>query len=901
MKKYVLFIVFSIICVASGCASAHEVDETEAKVICGNARIDEYIGFLQGRRVGLVVNQSSVVDGVHLCDTLMSLGVDVRKIFSPEHGFRGDADAGEHVKGGRDAKTGLEIVSLYGKNKKPNKEQLADIDVVVYDLQDVGVRFYTYISTLHYVMEACAESELPFVVLDRPNPNGDYIDGPVLESDCKSFIGIHLIPIVYGMTCGELAYMINGEGWLSGGLRCNLKVIAMTNYDRNGRHELTVAPSPNLRDYKAIRLYPSLCFFEGSNVSVGRGTQKPFMIYGSPKIKSGTYAFMPQSVAGSKSPIFKDVKCVGFDLTESIDEARIDLSYLLGAYREIGDSAFWFNARHFDLLAGTKSLRQQLKKGFSEAQIRATWETKLQDFKAKRAKYLIYNERKPLQVEPICWQDAVKSQWVDSVLGRLTLDEKIAQLVWVTICGTANEREVSNAVENVERYGVGGVLILQGTPKGALEIVNMLRSKTRVPLLFSADAENGMSMKFKEVVDFPKNITLGAISDLSLIEKLGHEIGEQISECGIQVNFAPVVDVNTNPLNPIIGMRSFGENPRRVAEVAKAHIKGLQAEGCVGVVKHFPGHGETSQDSHSTLPLVGATRERLDSVELYPFVECIKAGVMGVMSAHLNVPTIDNEVKSMSMSSKALSGLLREQIGFEGLIVTDAVNMAGLKIAADGANVESLCLKGGNDVVEFSLDVKGAVESTKALIRKGELTEADIDARVRRVLAIKEWCAKYGRDVQSVEGKVNDIEKENLSDLLFKESVTILQNNNIELSNRSFTTFGTWPDVKLDNTDNGTEQVHWLFVDDKSIAAYNQYVAALPRPMKVVVVYTGNPYRINRLQLRDTDGLVVLYESTSRAKRIAMLYAKQRFEARGVMPVSVGKFREGTTFGQAGK
>jgi beta-glucosidase-like glycosyl hydrolase len=423
-------------------------------------------------------------------------------------------------------------------------------------------------------------------------------------------------------------------------------------------------------------------------------------------------------------------------------------------------------------------------------------------------------------------------------------------------------------------------------------ITAMLQGCSKLPLLFSADAENGLSMKFSQVVDFPKNITLGSLPDVSLIEQMGRSVGRQMKECGIQVNFAPVVDVNTNPSNPIIGVRSFGENPHRVSQAALAYVRGLQSEGCVAVVKHFPGHGDTSQDSHTSLPFVSTTRERMDSVELLPFRTCIENGVMGVMSAHLNVPALDKTVKSTSVSRQVLEVLLREEMGFKGLVVSDAVNMDGLKIATAGTNVEAACLEGGTDVVEFSLDVESAINSVKEKIEKGVLTESEIDMKVRRVLAVKEWCAKYARQESGMRGQVNSLDAECLSDMIFKKSVTILQNNNLESRDVRIKTFGEWPEFAISQNDK-ENQIIWLLVDEKSISQYNEYIERLPSQSKIVVMYLGNPYKIKRMKIRDTDGFVVMYESTPRAKRVAQMYVIKRFEACGIMPVTVGKYKEG--------
>ena len=317
-------------------------------------------------RVAVVGNQTSVIGERHLVDTLLARGVQIVKIFCPEHGFRGTAAAGAHVDNSTDPKTGIPIVSLYGKNKKPTPEQLTDIDYIIFDLQDVGCRFYTYISTLHYVMEACAESGALLYVLDRPNPNGHYVDGPVLDTaTCRSFVGMHPVPVVYGMTIGEYARMINGEGWLTDGMKCRLTVVSMRGYKRDSvGYELPVSPSPNLRTAHAVALYPSLCLFEGTNCGVGRGTDWPFewVTYGSDTL----------------------------DLRQESAPSAFSLKYLMEMYRRVPQGKFFLKNNFFEKLAGNKELRKQIEKGVSEEEIRATWQPALDKFKKTREKYLIY-------------------------------------------------------------------------------------------------------------------------------------------------------------------------------------------------------------------------------------------------------------------------------------------------------------------------------------------------------------------------------------------------------------------------------------------------------------------------------------------------------------------------------
>jgi len=369
-----------------------------AQITVGAECTDHYLPLLEGLRVAVCGNQTSMVGNTHLVDTLLSSGVKVVKIFCPEHGFRGNAEAGAHIASSVDAKTGVPIVSLYGKNKKPSPEQMADVDVVVFDLQDVGCRFYTYISTLHYVMEAAAEKDAQVIVLDRPNPNGFYVDGPVLNPKFSSFVGMHPVPVVYGMTIGEYARMINGEGWLKDSLRCALTVIELEGYTHDTRYELPVAPSPNLQTPEAIFLYPSLCFFEGTAVSVGRGTPIPFQIFGFPGLSGGDYAFTPIAIKGvSENPPYKGVKCHGFNLTSVAHEnlngpGCLQLKYLMTAYKLFADKEkFFSNGNFFDKLAGTDQLRKQILQGKSEGDIRASWQAGLDQFMKVRDRYLLYD------------------------------------------------------------------------------------------------------------------------------------------------------------------------------------------------------------------------------------------------------------------------------------------------------------------------------------------------------------------------------------------------------------------------------------------------------------------------------------------------------------------------------
>lgn len=389
----VLLLLAGSICFAQ---KRHPVLVDYQKIVTGDEQTQVYFPLLKGKKVAVLANQSAILGQTHLVDSLLSSGIRVVKIFSPEHGFRGNKSAGAHIKNGTDVQTGLPIVSLYGKHRKPTPEDLKGIDVVLFDLQDVGTRFYTYISTMSLMMEACAEQHIPMIVLDRPNPNGFYVDGPVLKPEFKSFVGMHPVPVVYGMTIGEYARMVNGEHWLKNGVQCNLTVIPMQKYRRNMIVKLPVKPSPNLPDWQAVYLYPSLCFLEGTVVSVGRGTDKPFQIYGYPGMK-GDYEFTPRSIPGaSLHPKLQGKTCRGEDLTAFAENyrhnpPRIELKWLLSAYRQLtamGVHPFFRGS--FDRLAGTDSLRLQIEKGYSEKQIRESWQKDLEKFKKIRKKYLIY-------------------------------------------------------------------------------------------------------------------------------------------------------------------------------------------------------------------------------------------------------------------------------------------------------------------------------------------------------------------------------------------------------------------------------------------------------------------------------------------------------------------------------
>jgi uncharacterized protein YbbC (DUF1343 family) len=360
----------------------------------GSYQIELFKSIIKDKSIAVVANQTSMVGQVHLVDTLLSMGISIKTIFAPEHGFRNLADAGETIENSKDTATGITLISLYGSHLKPTAEDLEGVDVVIFDIQDVGARFYTYLSTLHYIMEACASRHIKCLVLDRPNPNGYYVDGNILDTAYSSFVGMDPVPVVHGMTVGEYAKMINGEGWLKNGLKCDLTVIRCANYTHGTPYELPVKPSPNLPNQNSVYLYPSLCFFEGTTISLGRGTLFPFQVFGSPDLPDRGFSFVPQSVPGAKNPPLLGIKCFGTDLRNAIKNKivpnpEINLEWLISAYRDFPAKNKFFNS-YFDVLAGGPRLREQIQKGMSASEIRNTWKEGLRKFAKIREKYLLY-------------------------------------------------------------------------------------------------------------------------------------------------------------------------------------------------------------------------------------------------------------------------------------------------------------------------------------------------------------------------------------------------------------------------------------------------------------------------------------------------------------------------------
>jgi len=396
MANYIL-----AICVVLLAACSKVTDKTETTnnkesksppLTVAAAQYNAYLPILKGKKVGLVVNQTSQVDGTHIVDLLRKQNVNVTKIFAPEHGFRGDHDAGAHVKSTVDKKTGIDVVSIYGSNKKPNRDMLQTLDVIIFDIQDVGVRFYTYISSMHYMMEAAAQNNIEFIVLDRPNPNIAYVDGPILEPEFQSFVGMHEIPILHGMTVGELAKMIKGEGWIDQAQKLNLTVIPVANYSRDMPYSLPVKPSPNLPNDQSIALYPSLCFFEATPITIGRGTDFAFQVVGYSPVALGEFSFKPRAIKGaSMNPKFKDVAVLGQDLRDSTIKG-LDLELFINAYHKLSAAGetFFERAGFMDKLAGTDKLRLAIEAGQTEVQIKQSWQQGLDAFRQQRAPYLLY-------------------------------------------------------------------------------------------------------------------------------------------------------------------------------------------------------------------------------------------------------------------------------------------------------------------------------------------------------------------------------------------------------------------------------------------------------------------------------------------------------------------------------
>ncbi len=390
--KNLIILTFLSVAAFTACSA----DKNDNKLLTGAERISEYLPLINGKTVAIVANQTSMVGGTHLVDTLLSLGADIKVIFAPEHGFRDLADAGAVITSGADPVTGINVVSLYGNKKKPAPEDLEGIDIVIFDIQDVGTRFYTFLTTMCYVMEACAENGKQYIVMDRPNPNGYYVDGPILDTSAyRSFVGIHPIPVVHGMTLGEYAGMVNGEGWLAGGIKCDLTVIKCENYTHATMYELPVIPSPNLPNMNSIYLYPSLCYAEGTVLSCGRGTEFPFQVLGAPEMTDTGFSFTPQPTFGASNPKYNGQLCYGIDLRNALADGLVpkpemNLGWIIDAYNAWPEKESFFTG-YFDTLAGSNTLREQIMQGMTVDEIRATWKEGLDQFRERRAIYLLYD------------------------------------------------------------------------------------------------------------------------------------------------------------------------------------------------------------------------------------------------------------------------------------------------------------------------------------------------------------------------------------------------------------------------------------------------------------------------------------------------------------------------------
>jgi uncharacterized protein YbbC (DUF1343 family) len=385
------FYTYIILCLVIASQTCFGIKKTP---IPGADQIELYRSIIEGKSVAVVANQTSMVRQTHLIDNLLNIGISIKVIFAPEHGFRNIADAGENIESGKDTETGIPLISLYGSHLKPTVEDLTGIEVVIFDIQDVGTRFYTYISTLHYILESCAENHIKCLVLDRPNPNGFYFDGNILDTAYRSFVGMDPVPVVHGMTVGEYAKMINGEGWLKNGIKCDLIVIKCKNYTHKTLYKLPVKPSPNLPNLTSVYLYPSLCFFEGTTISLGRGTSFPFQVFGSPDLPDKGFSFVPESVPGAKNPPHLGIKCFGTDLRDAIKKKLVPkpeliLDWVIAAYNDFPQKNKFFTS-YFDVLAGGPVLREQIQKGMTAKQIHETWKEGLAKFAKIREKYLLY-------------------------------------------------------------------------------------------------------------------------------------------------------------------------------------------------------------------------------------------------------------------------------------------------------------------------------------------------------------------------------------------------------------------------------------------------------------------------------------------------------------------------------
>ena len=770
--------------------------ETEAAlpaVVLGDEQFDAYLPLLEGKKVALLTNQTGIVGdaasfrvedplsdpdslirfgkdrdgndityGEHILDALVDRNVNVTAVFSPEHGFRGEADAGETVENAVDEKTGVPLISLYGNGNTngPADSDMERFDTLVVDMQDVGLRYFTYYISLYNMMDACAAWDKEVVLLDRPNPNGFYVDGPILQEPYKSGVGRLPIPIVYGMTWGELAQMINGEGWLSEGRTAELTVIPCLNYTHQTHVPLSHEPSPNLKDMHAIYLYASTCYFENTVVSVGRGTELPFNAFGSPyfeNVDGYGFSFTPQSMLGATEPPFLGETCYGKDLRtkplQEIFDEGINLTYLIDAYhayQSLGQEQSFFgkgsNDRYFiDLLCGTDEVRRQIEEGLTSDEIKASWKYDLIRFRAQRRPYLLYED-----ADDAAYIDPDPEMLTEAVLARMSLDQKIDQLLIVApeiLTQTETVTSAGDALrEALEQHPVGGILYFEPNivdPEQTKALLEATQSYAKAPLgvpLFACiDEEGGKVSRIakNDAFDVPRFDYLRNVKSKEEAYEIGLAIGKYLKEYGFNLDFAPCADVLTNPENTVVKDRSFGPDPAFVSDCVGAYCSGLHESGILSTIKHFPGHGSTVGDTHEGFALTERTLWEMKEAELIPFQRAGELGADAVMTAHISVPAITGDNTPATLSEAALNGVLRQDLGYDGLIVTDALNMKAISDHYGAGEACVLALKAGADLLLMPVSLTDAENAIKAALSSGELSEDRIDLSVRRILMKK--------------------------------------------------------------------------------------------------------------------------------------------------------------------
>ncbi|MCR5670625.1 MAG: DUF1343 domain-containing protein [Butyrivibrio sp.] len=804
--------------------------ETAPKdIIYGDERFDEYLPLLQGKKIALFTNQSAVLggkkDGEHILDALMAEGINVSLIFSPEHGFRGELDAGKGDNEQVDRKSGVKVSSVYREGAKiqPSEEDMDSFDILVADIQDVGARFFTYYITLSHLMEACAKEGKKVIVLDRPDPNGFYVDGPILEEGFTSDVGQIPIPVVHGMTIGELSKFMNGEGCLDTGRdSCDLTVIACENYDHSSFAEINTPPSPNLRSMESIYLYPSLCAFENTIVSVGRGTDKPFEIFGSPyfkDVKEYDKEFTPSPNDGASNPPFDGKTCYGQCPGEkSLEELRkgyIDYSYLIDAYnnaKSLGLEKEFFGKAdkkgrfYIDLLFGTDKIRKMVESGESVSSIRKSYESDIKDFLDIREKYLLYDDFGNSEKAEAVNNERSKAE---SMIKEMTLEKKIAQMMIPAVRNYDNApfTRINDAVaKTFEECCFGGVIFFAGNIESEKQIAELIydlqkanqKGGAGIGLFTAIDQEGGAITRLNMGTQMPGNMALCATGDKANAFESAKVIGSELSQLGFNLDFAPDMDVNSNPDNPIIGIRSFSDDPKLVSEYGNAYIEGLHSEKILASVKHFPGHGDTQTDSHTGLPCVNSAKEDLEKRELYPFVSSLENTDM-VMTAHIQFPAVETgtyisrktgkEINlPATVSRTILTDILRNEYGYKGIIVTDALDMGAVADHFDKKDLAKMAINAGADMLLIPVNIDSAsgckaakdyIDMIADMVRSGEIDEKTIDESVTRILTLK---LKYdiSSDPKPVSESYNVGSKKNHDTEweIAKKAVTLLKNDN---------------------------------------------------------------------------------------------------------------------------